>query len=572
MASEIKTEEFALTGKNEQSSVAAALLADTYNAVKFADKYPTWMYETVQPLLLGLASDNNDKLDERQKNFFSPGETIAAEESSKKNEPRIDFDKVPRPGDFRGSIQIDGVEREYLLHVPPGYSGSQPIPLVVALHGLGGNASQFARESNISTLADKHNFIVVYPDARPWFGEKQLKIWDAANGLVNGNQGDNELKFLRSIIEKTQSQASIDSQRIYVTGISNGGMMTFDAAAALSDKIAAIAVVSGAMSGKEKPPSQPLSVLNIHGTDDAIIPIEGVEGVPSLLSEAGIPTLKPNWYVSNYWNAVNGNAEPSQIEFKENQVIERWTNSKSGAEVEQRIIIGGRHKLDEPAQTADAIWQFFMRHPKIASTETKTPPHDHPQDSVAEQANENSNTVLPNSQIGHLVERVQNLPDGSFNPGKLYSKLEGGLHNKLSTRCDQLIRAINTASKQGNHFELKLNQSEKIPLSTQVPALGTTVSLDDLEIGNLSFDMSKENNLVHVEHVAGLTIHGNFWGWNLSSRVDQLAEQVNREGQHFYRLQFDNPMPYVLRQVSMTPEKLSVDVRMETDGTATIMR
>ncbi|MFN8550724.1 MAG: hypothetical protein U0103_04485 [Candidatus Obscuribacterales bacterium] len=82
--------------------------------------------------------------------------------------------------------------------------------------------------------------------------------------------------------------------------------------------------------------------------------------------------------------------------------------------------------------------------------------------------------------------------------------------------------------------------------------------------------MSKQNNLVHIEHVAGLTIHGNFWGWNLASRVDQLAEQVNKDGQHFTAFS-DNPMPYVLRRVSMTPEKLSVDVRMETNGTATII-
>ncbi len=568
MENAINGESFAPRDKSESQSVASALLSDAYDAANFIDRYPSWMYETVQPLLLGLASDNNDKLDDRQKNFYSPSETIAAEQSSKKLEARADFDKVPGPGDFRAHIKIDGVEREYLLHVPPGYDGRKPVPLVVALHGLGGNASQFARDSSISKFADKYNFIAVYPDARQWFGEKQLQIWDAGNGLVNGNQGESELKFLRNIIEKTQSQASIDSQRIYVTGISNGGMMAFNAAAGLSDKIAAIAVISGAMSGKEKSPSQPLSVLNIHGTDDVIIPIEGVEGVPRLLTEAGIPTLKPNYYVPNYWNAVDGNAEPSKIEFKDNQVIERWTNEKSGAEVEQRIIIGGHHKVDEPAQTADAIWQFFVRHPKIAVNDKDAPPRA----PLQETSTVTDNRAVPlTSQVHNLVERLQNLSDGSFNPARVYMNLEGGLHDKLNSRCDQLLRATHNVSKQGSHFELKLNEPQKVPLSGSIPALGSSISLDDISINDLSFDVSKKDNLVNIDHVAGLTVHANFWGWNLTSRVDQLAEQVNKDGTHYYRLQFENPLPYVVQQVSMTPEKLSVDVKMETDGTATII-
>ncbi len=571
MAREIKDEGTASVDRSEQSSVASALLADAYDVAKFADRYPRWMYETIQPLLLGLASDDDDNLDERQKQFFSHSKTIAANESNKKNEVPADFDKVPSPGDFRGTIKIDGIERDYLLHVPPGYDGTKPAPLMLALHGLGGNANKFAHESDFSNLADKYNFLAVYPEARPWFGEKKLKVWDADNGLVPRSQGDNELKFLRAIIEKTQGQANIDSQRIYVTGVSNGGMMAFDAAAALSDKIAAIAVVSGAMSGKEKSPSQPLSVLNIHGTDDRIIPIEGVEGVPAILSEVGIPTLKPNSYVSNYWNAVDGIAAPPQIEISNNQVIERWTNVKDGAEVEQMTIIGGKHQPDDPAQTADAIWHFFVHHPKIALTATNAPPRDLPQEPLAKSQNKDNNVMPVDSQIDNLVQRLQNLPDGSISPAKLYTKLEGGWHNKLSGRCDQLIRAADTASKQRSHFEVKLKEPQKVPLNVSVPALGTTVSLDDIEISNLSFDVNTKNDLFHIEHVNGLTLHGNLWGWNLTSRVDGLAEQVNKDGTHFYHLELDNPLPYIVRQVLMTPDKLSVDLKMEADGAATII-
>ena len=83
--------------------------------------------------------------------------------------------------------------------------------------------------------------------------------------------------------------------------------------------------------------------------------------------------------------------------------------------------------------------------------------------------------------------------------------------------------------------------------------------------------MNKKNDLLRIEHVSGLSVHGNFWGLNMTSRVEDIAEQVNKDGTHFYRLEFENPLPYVARQVLMTPDKLSVDVKIETNGAATII-
>ena len=124
--------------------------------------------------------------------------------------------------------------------------------------------------SGMSTLADQQNFIAVYPN-----GTGKLPTWNAGNccGYARQNNVD-DIAFLRALIAKLQKSYSIDARRIYVTGISNGAMMSYRAACEMSDVVAAVAPVEGAQNVPCKPAS-PVSLIVFHGTADHLVPYNG---------------------------------------------------------------------------------------------------------------------------------------------------------------------------------------------------------------------------------------------------------------------------------------------------------
>jgi polyhydroxybutyrate depolymerase len=174
----------------------------------------------------------------------------------------------------RRTITHDGLERTYYLHIPSSYDGTAPTPLVMALHGGGGSAEKMNKLTNggLNLLADQQGFIVVYPQGVD-------KHWNDGRKTINETNAD-DVGFLSTLIDHLAAEYNIDTQRVYATGISNGGFMSFRLACELSDKISAIAPVTAALSTDLAPtcsPSQPVSILLINGTDDPLVPWEGGE-------------------------------------------------------------------------------------------------------------------------------------------------------------------------------------------------------------------------------------------------------------------------------------------------------
>jgi len=151
-----------------------------------------------------------------------------------------------KPGDYEQSLTFGGRERRYLLHLPPSIRGAQPLPLVIVLHG-GANTPEMAeRMSGMSPKADSAGFIVAYPQGTTTPND-QLYTWNAGTccGYALDNNVD-DVGFIRALIEQLQAEYSIDPKRIFVNGISNGGMMAYRLGCELSDKLAAIAPIAGA--------------------------------------------------------------------------------------------------------------------------------------------------------------------------------------------------------------------------------------------------------------------------------------------------------------------------------------
>lgn len=167
-----------------------------------------------------------------------------------------------------------GLKRSYHLYVPARYDPKNHTPLVLALHGGGGTGKRMDKFTGLNTLGDHHGFIAIYPNAVE-------KHWNDGRGLMDyRSQRENidDVGFISALIDTIASRYTVDRKRIYVTGASNGAMMSFRLACELTDKITAIAPVIGSLGeniSKTCAPSRPIPVIIIGGTGDPLVPWNG---------------------------------------------------------------------------------------------------------------------------------------------------------------------------------------------------------------------------------------------------------------------------------------------------------
>ena len=163
------------------------------------------------------------------------------------------------------SLLIDGIYRTFRVHVPPGFSTTEHLPLVLNLHGYTSNAVQQEAYSEMNAVADVERFVVVYPDG-------VNNSWNLGLGTVD------EYSFFTGMIDLLEGTHNINTDRVYSCGMSQGGYMSFVLACSMYDRIAAIASVAGSMApglNAVCAPTRPVPVMMIHGTADGIVPYTG---------------------------------------------------------------------------------------------------------------------------------------------------------------------------------------------------------------------------------------------------------------------------------------------------------
>lgn len=288
-----------------------------------------------------------------------------------------------RASDRGGDVQRlthAGRERTYLLRVPERAQRSiregTPVPLVIALHGGGGNARNAEQMTGFTRLAEREGFIVAYPDGTSR-GRTPLLTWNAGHCCGSAMQDKvDDVGFISALIDAVQADHRVDSARIYVTGMSNGGMMSHRLGIELSHRIAAIAPVVGAIFGDESAPRSPVSAIIFNGMRDESVPFEG--GPPGGVGARawdGTPT-KPAEAQAAFWAKAGGcNATPRR-EDRGGYVLTRHDCPASVA-VELYAVKenghawpGGRagsQRGDTPSDVVNAtqvMWEFFRGHPK----------------------------------------------------------------------------------------------------------------------------------------------------------------------------------------------------------------
>lgn len=212
-----------------------------------------------------------------------------------------------------GTIMVGEKERSYEYYVPSSYKPSESVPLVLSFHGYQSNGEGQCNLTGLDLLAEKYGFIAVFPNGVPIPEGGGLGDLAERPDLMSGHQGmwvgdDGDLQFVSDLIDEFISEYSIDSTRVYATGMSNGSMFSHTLAVMLSDKITGIVGATGPLTAPlvNAAPKRPITVIHCQGTADPVVPYDGVPELGGLSAEQTVA----QWV---YWNQTS--TQPEIIDY-----------------------------------------------------------------------------------------------------------------------------------------------------------------------------------------------------------------------------------------------------------------
>ncbi len=309
-----------------------------------------------------------------------------------------------------------GINRTYSFYVPAIYDGSQPVPLILNLHGYTSNGAQQSFYGNFKNIADTANFIVAHPDGT--FDGSSYRFWNV--GFSASSVDD--VAFLEALIDTISAAYNIDPRRIYTTGMSNGGYMSYRLVCE-SDRFAAMASVTGSMTllnYNNCSPSKPTPVMEIHGTADATVPYNGFSGSVST----------PN--VLSYWATFNNCPTPATMTLVpdtdpiDGATAEHYVYDPGdgGVTIEHFKVINGAHTWPGASFTTGVTCQDFSASKEIWRFFSQ---FEHPTASVKEIETQGQISIYPNPGNGLFMLKsdkptIESLVISDLNGRVVYSK------------------------------------------------------------------------------------------------------------------------------------------------------
>jgi polyhydroxybutyrate depolymerase len=269
--------------------------------------------------------------------------------------------------------RVSGFRRSYYVHVPAGYGGGAPLPVVIALHGAFSTALKFEQESGLSLLADREGFLVVYPQGiglGDWF-----RHWNSGYCCGKARKLNlDDVGFALAAVDDVARRNPVNRARLYVVGFSNGGMLAYRIAAEHPEVVAAVAVVSATIGGTpaaNEPewsitrPKQPVAVLAIHGRADANIPYDGGRGSQSWGKSSAISVERS---MQLWVRADDCDARPRVESMNQGRVeLRAWSGCRNDSEVALYSLNNWGHEwpktnLLDGFDAGQTIWHFLERH------------------------------------------------------------------------------------------------------------------------------------------------------------------------------------------------------------------
>jgi polyhydroxybutyrate depolymerase len=293
--------------------------------------------------------------------------------------PAQSADRISKSGDFTFSFSHQSMTREYYLHVPAKALSMGAVPLVLVFHGGGGNGKLIQKYSGLNALSEKEGFAVAYPKGTGAGG--RLLTWNAGRCCAYAERNKiDDVGMVRALLKDVKKRIPLDEKRVFASGASNGGFMTFQLGCQLSDKIAAIAPVIGNQTAASCSPSRPVPVIAFNGSADQMVPLKGGIGPKSISRFSHQPVRRTMKQFAERNRCKNGpTVEQLPDRHADNTKVSResWTDCRKDADVVLYVIEGGGHtwpgspvgkwgrfgKSTREISAAKLMWEFFQKHP-----------------------------------------------------------------------------------------------------------------------------------------------------------------------------------------------------------------
>lgn len=272
----------------------------------------------------------------------------------------------------KATLEYQDRERTYYVHTPLGAPTGKRLPVVLAFHGRLGTGEGMAGLTHLNDVADKHGFLAVYPDG-------YRRSWADGRGTSPADiEGIDDIGFVRSLIERLDSDFKIDTARIFATGISNGGFFSQRIACDLSAQVAAVAGVASTLQeslATACKPQRSVPVLVMMGSKDPLVPWNG----GALSGNRGAVLSAPE--AARKWAAWDGcDMTPVPEEPFPRTHVDLYNRCRDGAEVALYRVEGGGHtwpggrqyfpeffvgKTSRDFDAGEVISAFFEKHPLL---------------------------------------------------------------------------------------------------------------------------------------------------------------------------------------------------------------
>jgi len=305
-------------------------------------------------------------------------------------------------GETKETITVDGVDRTYVVHLPRGYDEKQHYPVVVLLHGANQQADDMERLTRFNELADKDSVIAVYPNSLhgSWnFGVTEtVKVYRRGPYGRPGwgyprryppppREGERErqrparaddIDFFNRMLDRLATRYSVDTTRIYFSGLSEGGFMTMKVGCGLSDRVAGIATVGAAMPKTMIcVPSRPLPVIMINGTSDPVVKYDGGVGKHGRVHTISVEDTAKQWAKLNRCSEKPEKGKlPERVKGGMETKIDTFTGCSENAEVALYSVKGAGNtwpggeqyevedtigKTSQDFSANEVIWSFLVK-------------------------------------------------------------------------------------------------------------------------------------------------------------------------------------------------------------------
>ncbi|MGF1640950.1 MAG: alpha/beta hydrolase family esterase [Rhodospirillales bacterium] len=275
------------------------------------------------------------------------------------------------------AMTVGGLERHCLVYVPTSLRPGRQAPLVVALHGGGGDPRSFARMTRLHYLAEREGFLLAYPAGTGPHRARRL-TWNAGGESVGWAERHrvDDVAFVRALIDDIARFHAIDGRRIFAIGASKGGMLAYHLACTCSDVFAAVAVVAGSMVSRGCAPRAPVAVLHVHGGRDENVPLRGGRGRRTAHGNVWPPVEEG----LAFWRRHNGCTGDRRETYRDAGTACWRSVGRDHGDVEFCLVADGGHgwpgsrpgfwqwlfrvRVAGAFPTNRMAWRFFVEHPK----------------------------------------------------------------------------------------------------------------------------------------------------------------------------------------------------------------